>query len=138
MRTLLLAVVIFLALFDVVSARGPNVSPPDFVATPATGNFASKMIGVEVYNNSHQDIARIEDIFIGEDGHVQALILSVGEYLGLVTHFVAVQPSAVTFEPAKVDGFGQAHMDATVDQLRTAPEYRYTGVRKACLNILHF
>lgn len=138
MRTFLLTVLVFLALFDVVSARGPEVPPLDFVTTPATGNFSSQIIGLEVYNNDNQDIARIEDISVGKDGHVEAFILSVSENLGPVAHFVAVKPSAVTFEPLKGAAPRQAHMDATADQLRTVPEYRYTGIRKACLNILRF
>ena len=138
MRTILLAAAVFLALFYVVSARGPEASPPDFLATPEASNFGSQMIGLEVYNNKHQDLARIEDIAVGKDGHVQAFILSVGEYLGLVARFVAVKPSAVTLEPSKGGGSLQAHMDATTDQLQAAPEYRYTGIRKACLNILRF
>jgi sporulation protein YlmC with PRC-barrel domain len=138
MRTILLAAAIFLALFDHVSARGPETPPPNFVATPEAGNFGSQMIGLEVYNNNHQDVARIEDISVGKDGQVQAFILSVGEYLGLVAHFVAVKPSALTIEASKGDGALQAHMDATADQLRAAPEYQYTGLRKACLNILRF
>jgi len=138
MRTILFAGAIFLALFDVVCARGPGGSPPDFLATPEAGHFGSQMIGLEVYNSKHQDLARIEDIAVGKDGHVQAFILSVGEYLGLVARFVAVKPSAVTIEPSKDDGPLRAYMDATVDQLQAAPEYRYTGIRKACLNILRF
>lgn len=111
---------------------------PDFIAPAATGNFGSQLIGLEVYNDKNQDIARIEDISIGKDGNVQAFVLSVGEYLGLVAHFVAVKPSAVTFELSKNDGFRQARMDATTDQLLAVPDYRYTGIRKACLNILRF
>jgi sporulation protein YlmC with PRC-barrel domain len=137
MRTMLLAVAIFLALFNVVFARGPEASVPDFVAAPEAGDFASQMVGLEVYNSDDEDLARIEDITVGKNGRVQAFIISVGEYLGLISHFVAVKPSALTIEPSK-DGTLRAHMDATMDQLRSAPEYRYSGIRKACLNILRF
>ena len=137
MRTILLAVAIFLALFNVVSARGPEASVPDFVAAPEASDFGSQMVGPEVYNNDNEDLVRIEDIAIGKNGRVQACIISVGEYLGLIAHFVAVKPSALTIEPSR-DGTLRAHMDATIDQLRSAPEYRYTGIRKACLNILPF
>jgi hypothetical protein len=123
---------IILALFNVVSAQSPEAPPPDFVAAPGATNFVSQMIGVEVYNDQDQDLARIEDIAVGKDGHVQAFILVVGEYLGLVAHFVAVKPAALTIEPSKGDGPLQARMDTTADQLRVAPEYQYTGIRKAC------
>lgn len=138
MRTIPIAAIILLALFDAGAAQGPVASTPGFLAPPEAGSFVSQMVGVEVYNSRHEDLARIEDIAVGKDGHVQAFILDVGEYLGVIAHFVAVKPSALTIEPAKGDGPPQATLDATADQLRAAPEYPYTGIRKACLKILRF
>ena len=96
------------------------------------------MVGVEVYNDQDQDLARIEYIAVGKDRHVQALFSNVGEYLGLVVHFVEVKPSALTIEASKGDGTFEARMDITADKLRAAPEYRDTRIRRACLNILRF
>jgi hypothetical protein len=104
-------------LFDGVSAQGPEAPPANFIATPESGNFGSQMIGLEVYNNRDQDLARIEDIAVGKDGQIQAFVLSVSEYLGLVAHFVAVKPSAMQIAPSKAGDVLQAHMDATADQL---------------------
>ena len=73
-----------------------------------------------------------------KDGRVQAYILDVSEFLGAVAHFAAVKPSALTIESAKGDNPPEAHLDATGEQLRAAPEYPYTGTRKACLEILRF
>jgi hypothetical protein len=136
MRPVLLAAAILLSLFEVVHAQGKNAPALDFLATPQTDRLGSQMIGLEVYDNRNQDLARIEDIAVGKDGHIQAFILSVGEDLGLVAHFVAVKPSALTFLPSEAGSQLQAHMDATTAQLQAAPEYHYTGIRKACLRIL--
>jgi hypothetical protein len=48
-------------LFNVVSARGPEASVPDFVAAPEKSDFGSQMVGLEVYNNDNEDLAHIED-----------------------------------------------------------------------------
>ena len=138
MRAIPLAAIVLLALFNAGSARGPEASPLDFLAAPEAGGYVSQMVGVEVYNSKHEDLARIEDVAVGKDGRVQAFILDVGEYLGVVAHFVAVKPSSLTIEHAKGDSPPEAHLDATADQLRAAPEYPYTGTRKACLKILRF
>jgi hypothetical protein len=91
---------LFLHLQCRVRARSRGAAA-DFIATPRTTDFVSQMVGVEVYNDQHQDLARIEDIAVGKDGHVQAFILDVGEYLGPVAHFVAVKPSALTIEACR-------------------------------------
>jgi len=137
-RTIPLVTITLLVLFTAGSACGSEASPPDFVVAPEAGRYVSQMVGVEVYNSKHEDLARIEDVNVGKDGRVQAYILDVSEYLGVVAHFVAVKPSALTIEPAKGDGPPEAHLDATAEQLRAAPEYSYTGTRKACLKILRF
>ena len=137
-RTIPLTTVILLVLFTAGSACGSEAPPPDFVVAPEAGRYVSQMVGVEVYNGKHEDLARIEDVSVGKDGRVQAYILDVSEYLGVVAHFVAVKPSALTIDPAKGDNPPEAHLDVTADQLRAAPEYPYTGTRKACLKILRF
>lgn len=140
-RNILLASALFVALLDRTSAQSaPStpVSTPSFVTQSEPGNLTSQIVGLEVYNRKNKDIARVEDLALGKDGQVQAFILSVGEYLGLLTHFVAVKPSAVKIEFSKANNSWQARMDATADELRAAPEYKYTGTRKACLNILPF
>lgn len=136
-RIILLASALFLALFDRVSAQTALPSG-SFVTSLEPGSLSSQIVGLEVYNSNNRDIARIEDIALGKDGQVQAFILSVGEYLGLVARFVAVSPSAVKIEFSKSGDSWRARMDATADQLKAAPEYKYAGVRKACLNILRF
>ena len=138
MRPIPLATIMLLALVEARFARGSEAPPPDFVAAPEAGGYVSQMVGVEVYNSKHEDLARIEDVVVGKNGRVQAFILDVSEYLGVFAHFVAVKPSALTIEPAKGDGPPEAHLDATADQLRAAPEYPYSGTRKACLKILRF
>lgn len=134
----MLIAAILLALFEHVSARAPQAPSTDFIATSEAGHLGSQMIGLEVYNNNDQDLARIEDISVSQDGQVQAFVLSIGEDLGLFARFVAVKPSALRIESSKGGRVFQARMDATADQLRSAPRYRYTGTKRACLNVLRF
>jgi sporulation protein YlmC with PRC-barrel domain len=100
MRTILFAAIIISAMLDVVSVRDMNSGSVDLAEASEDSTFGT-IIGLEVYNNTDQDLARIEDIIIGKDGRVEAVILSVGEYLGLVAHFVSVESTALTIKPSR-------------------------------------
>jgi len=133
MRAIPIAASIFLALFGYGAAHDQKTPAASVIVAPKTGYFTSQLIGAEVYNSQNKDLARVADISVGTDGQIQAFVLKVSEYEGLVAHFVAIKPSALTFESSIDDGLIRAHMSATEDQLRAAPEYRYTGTGMSCL-----
>src|SRR5689334_4823924 len=56
--------------------------------------FSSKLKGLNVYNQKDESIGEITDIAI-KNNQVEALILSVGGFLGMGEHYVAVAPSSV-------------------------------------------
>ena len=76
---------------------------------------------------------------MNQDGQTQAYVLSVGGILGMGEHYVAVNPSAVKLGYSESDKAWHASMNATSDQIRAMPEFRYAGhlAAKACINILH-
>lgn len=51
---------------------------------------SSKVIGVNVYNDANEKIGEIEEIIINKSGKIDNVILSVGGFLGIGEHHVAV------------------------------------------------
>ena len=51
---------------------------------------ASKLIGVNVYNDANEKIGDINDVILDKSGKVENVILGVGGFLGMGEHYVAV------------------------------------------------
>lgn len=101
-----------------------NVSGGMFANIPAKDDLSSKIVGLDVYNDVKQDIGTIKDIAFNGNS-VNGYILSVGGFLGLGDHYVAVRPSAVNLTYNASDNKWHATMNANADQLKAAPEYKY-------------
>src|ERR1700740_3564191 len=86
--------------------------------------FSSKLKGMNVYNQKDESIGEITDLAI-KNHEVDALILSVGGFLGMGEHYVADSPSAVNVRyDSKTDKW-LASMNTTKDALKAAPEFKY-------------
>ncbi len=51
---------------------------------------ASKLVGVNVYNEANEKIGDINDVILDKSGKVENVILGVGGFLGMGEHLVAV------------------------------------------------
>src|ERR1700727_1552054 len=51
---------------------------------------ASKLVGVNVYNDANEKIGDINDVILDKVGKVENVILGVGGFLGMGEHYVAV------------------------------------------------
>jgi hypothetical protein len=102
-------------------------SGSEFVSVANNDELGSKMIGLDIYNSAKQDIGQIKDIAMSQRGRAQAYIVSVGGFLGMGEHYVAVNPSAITVTYSDSDKKWHAAMNATAEQLKAAPEFKYTG-----------
>src|SRR6202158_5703573 len=51
---------------------------------------ASKLIGVNVYNDNNEKIGDIEELIVDKSGKVDQVVLGVGGFLGMGEHYVAV------------------------------------------------
>jgi sporulation protein YlmC with PRC-barrel domain len=51
---------------------------------------ASKLVGVNVYNDASEKIGDINDVILDKAGKVENVILGVGGFLGMGEHYVAV------------------------------------------------
>jgi hypothetical protein len=109
------------------STTGSTGNAGTFVSVSDNNDLSSKMVGLEIYNNSNQDIGQIKDIALAPNGRAQAYIVSVGGFLGMGEHYVAVNPSSVKVSYNSSDKKWHASMNASSDQLKAAPEFKYTG-----------
>ncbi|MBN9586401.1 MAG: photosystem reaction center subunit H [Afipia sp. 62-7] len=87
--------------------------------------FSSKLKGLNVYNQKDEKVGEITDLAIGKGDQVQAMILSVGGFLGVGEHYVAVSPSSVRVSYNKDKDSWTARMNTTKDALKAAPEFKY-------------
>jgi sporulation protein YlmC with PRC-barrel domain len=86
--------------------------------------FSSKLKGLNVYNQKDESIGEITDLAI-KNHEVDALILSVGGFLGVGEHYVAVSPSSVNIRYDEKNDKWLASMNTTKDALKAAPEFKY-------------
>jgi sporulation protein YlmC with PRC-barrel domain len=76
-----------------------------------------------VYDPSDKKIGEIKDVLIGPDGQVQALIISVGGFLGAGEKDVAVPFSDI--KATKKNDKMYLTMNANKDELKSAPGMKY-------------
>jgi hypothetical protein len=98
-----------------------------FVAVASNDDLTSNLIGLDVYNNAKQNIGQIKDIAMGAQGRVQAYVLSVGGFLGMDTHYIAVNPNDIKVSYNGGDQKWHATTEATKAELKAAPEFKYNG-----------
>ena len=100
---------------------------PSFISVPDTAMLTSNIIGLDIYNAQNSDIGKIQDVVLDSGNAVKGYILSVGGFLGMGTHYVAVNPAAVSITYDSNAKTWRAAMNATKDQLKNAPEFQYGG-----------
>ncbi len=86
--------------------------------------FSSKLKGLNVYNQKEESVGEITDIAI-KGSQVDALILSVGGFLGMGEHYVAVSPASVNVRRDTKNDKWVATMNTTKEALKAAPEFKY-------------
>lgn len=86
--------------------------------------FSSKLKGLNITNQKNENVGEISDIAFKGD-RVEALILSVGGFLGMGEHYVAVSPSSVKMAYDTKDNKWRASMNTTKEALKAAPEFKY-------------
>jgi sporulation protein YlmC with PRC-barrel domain len=114
---------------------------------------ASKLVGLNVYNDNNEKIGSIEELIVDKSAKVEDVILGVGGFLGMGEHYVAVpmeklkwvnepvRASSTSTAPGDKSTVGEANranrqasekwypdhavFDATKDQLKAMPEFKY-------------
>lgn len=98
-----------------------------FRTIPSGDELGTKVIGLDVHNAANKSIGTIKDIAMDQSGHVNGYILSVGGFLGIDEHDVAVKPQAINLTWDGSDHRWHAEMDTTAAALKAAPEYKYSS-----------
>ncbi len=89
------------------------------VQAVALGYRATQMVGRPVFNDHGEQIGKIDDLIVGRD-KVLFAILSVGGFLGLGAHLVAAPYASLTVSPQRIVLPG-----ATKAALLKLPEFHY-------------
>jgi len=105
-----------------VPAKGP-----EFINLQNSDMLSSNVVGLDIYNQQNNDIGKIQDVAFDSSMKITGYILSVGGFLGMGTHYVAVDPGAVAIKYDANNKVWRAAMNATKDQLKSAPEFKYGG-----------
>ena len=107
------------------STPGPKPSPGGmFIYVPAHDELSSNVVGLNVYNSDKQSIGTIKDIALDANG-LNGYVVDIGGFLGTGNQYVVVRPSAISFDVK--DDKWHATMNVNADQLRAAPEYKYSS-----------
>ena len=102
------------------------VTTETFVSAKPTDVLSYNLVGLNITSNTNETIGEIKDLILSQ-GDLSGYIVSVGGFLGLGERYVIVRPSAVKVSYAENDNKWHAVMNATKDQLKSAPEFKYEG-----------
>jgi len=98
-------------------------------SVPSSSLTVTNWYKQDVYDQSNAKIGKIDDVLVGQNGQVNALIVGVGGVLGAGEKDVAVDFSAVkqTMKDNKV----YLTMNTTKDALKSAPGFKYDSNKTA-------
>jgi sporulation protein YlmC with PRC-barrel domain len=119
-----LAVLASPALAQDTKTTGTAPADAKFSTVSKDEMFSSKLKGLNVYNQKEEAIGEISDLAI-KNHQVDALILSVGGFLGMGEHYVAVSPASVNVRYDAKDNKWLASMNTTKEALKETPEFKY-------------
>jgi len=97
------------------TATKPAPSTTAAAASTSSTSFqgdwrASKVVGLNVYNEQNENVGSINDLLMDKSGSVKAAVISVGGFLGMGAHLVAVPYDKIKFstEPVAYTGTSNA------------------------------
>lgn len=127
MRHILIALAATTTIVGAAAAQTAETTTTEtFVTAKPTDVLSYNLINLNVTNTANESIGEIKDLVLSE-GQLAGYILSVGGVLGMGERYVVVSPKAVKITYVENDKKWTAVMDATKDQLKAAPEFKYEG-----------
>lgn len=93
----------------------------------SSDNLASLVIGMSVFSGPSDTadlIGSIDDLVVAADGHIAAVVLGVGGYLGIGEKSVTVDYSQLQWSKAP-DGTDRIVLNVTKDALAAAPDFTW-------------
>jgi hypothetical protein len=90
---------------------------------------ASKLMDANVVNLNNENIGEIEDVVVDNGKTIKALIVSVGGFLGIGDHNVAIDPKSVTVTEQENGGV-KIVVNTNKDELKNAPKVTMDDLNK--------
>jgi sporulation protein YlmC with PRC-barrel domain len=76
----------------------PAAAPVTASDSSFNGNWrTSKVVGLNVYNDSNESLGSINDLLTDKSGNIKAVVVGVGGFLGVGEHLVAVPYDKIKF-----------------------------------------
>ena len=99
---------------------------------------ASKLIGLNVYNNANEKLGDINELILDKSGKINAIVIGVGGFLGMGEHDIAVSMDKLQFveSPVKTSSASpttSSRETTTGAAVRTSPS-NTTNAHSADLN----
>ena len=115
----------------IAQAQVAGLQPVGVTAETSTGllkgwSVKKALVDEPVYNDMNDQIGSIYDIIIAPDRTATYAILSVGGFLGMGKHYVAVDIDKFAVKDGNLFLAG-----ASKDALKAAPEFEYNKLEKA-------
>jgi sporulation protein YlmC with PRC-barrel domain len=63
---------------------------------------ASKLMGLDVYNDANEKLGDINELILDKDGKISAVVIGVGGFLGMGEHDIAVSMDKLKFKEGAV------------------------------------
>jgi hypothetical protein len=100
-------------------APAPDIPPS---VTILNTHEVQGIVGREVLSAANENMGRIVDVIVDGNGQVRAAIIDFGGFLGVGSRKIAVDWSALHFQPPDQAG-ARITLELTRDQVKSAPEY---------------
>ena len=113
---------------DASASAAGAAAAPRFLKLQNGDMLSSNIIGVDVYDNANHDLGAVKDVVFDSSKAVKGYIVSVGGFLGIIgTHYVAVDADSMKIKYDNNDRKWHANVNASKDELKNAPEFKYEG-----------
>jgi len=111
----------FLSVSPVLAQSG------DFVQKQGANEWrSSKLVGTNVYGPGDEKIGDINEVLIGNNGAVHAVVIGVGGFLGVGEKDVAIPFKSLNIKHAdNSDKIDRISVRYTKDQLKQAPGFKF-------------
>jgi len=125
LRPLLLAS-IFVTGVAYAQSTPPASGEVRFVAINENALLSSRLMGLDVHNEGRELLGKIEDV-VFEGGQLVGIVLNVGQGSAPDARYVAIDPASISVTYSEGEDKWRARVNADLDQLKSAPEFRYQG-----------
>jgi len=132
MKNLLSATALVIGMSTAAFAQQPapiTAGATEVFITAPSGTTVTNFYKQNVYDPSDHKIGEVSDVLLDKQGHVTALMISVGGFLGMGEKDVAVPFSAL--RASQKDNKWYLVLNTTKDALKTAPGFKYDKTKTA-------